>query len=253
MPLFTPPTPTPPETNRAGRNAPLACCRFGRAFGLPHPRWFRAGWDDFACLGTVSIFSSGYCATSVPVPTPMYVCLAKVADLEEAVALRNEAVAAASRSPASPPPATAAAGIAHGAKDAPSTALPLWTRRGDTAGPDPALWTLASGHEAAGLAERLGSSWSSPLSTPLTGRGAVRESGGGGGDGGDGHAAATAACGGSSSARGGGGAEWCPRCVRLRTRLGKRCRKDLAAGRTGILIKATFNPLEGDSSTAKAR
>ncbi|CAN0510689.1 unnamed protein product, partial [Ectocarpus sp. 8 AP-2014] len=40
---------------------------------------------------------------------------------------------------------------------------------------------------------------------------------------------------------------------RLRARLGKRCRKDLAAGRTGILIKATFNPLDGDSSTAKAR
>ena len=47
------------------------------------------------------------------------------------------------------------------------------------------------------------------------------------------------------------GTGW-PRRVRLRTRLGKRCRKDLTTGRAGILIKATFNPLEGDSSGAKA-
>lgn len=159
------------------------------------------------------------------------------------MALRNKAVAAASSSPASPPPPAAAVGggdIAQGAKDAPNMALSPRTPQGDTAGPDPALWTLASGHEAAGLSERLESSWSPPsssLTSPLAGRG-VGESGGGGGGG---------------TARSGGGAGWSPRRVRLRTRLGKRCRKDLADGRTGILIKATYNPLEGDSSNAKAR
>lgn len=162
------------------------------------------------------------------------------------MALRNEAVAAASRSPASPPASGGGGGgggIAQKTKDAPGTAPPLWTRRADTAGPDPALWALASGHEVFGLAERVESPSLSPslslplsLSAPLTGRGAG-ESGGGGGGG---------------AGAGAGGAGWCPRRVRLRTRLGKRCRKDLGAGRTGILIKATFNPLEGDSSTAKA-
>ncbi|CAM9842638.1 unnamed protein product [Chrysoparadoxa australica] len=34
----------------------------------------------------------------------------------------------------------------------------------------------------------------------------------------------------------------------LRTRRGKRCRKDLAMGRAGILVKPRVNPLEGDSS-----
>eukprot|EP00752_Nemacystus_decipiens_P007583 g6775.t2 len=172
----------------------------------------------------------------------------KVADLEAAVALRNEAVAAASRSAALPPPA-AAGGIADRTIDTPTTnALNPWTRRGDTAGPDPALWTLAAGHEAAGLTERMESSWSSspppPVTMPSAGRDVGVSSAGGDGE------SDAARRGGSGSVRG-GGVGWCPRRVRLRTRLGKRCRKDLAAGRTGILIKATFNPLEGDSSTAK--
>ena len=173
------------------------------------------------------------------------------------MALRSEAVAAASRSPAPPPLAAAAAAggsIANRTRDKPTAAVPLWARQEEAAGPDPALWALASGHEAAGLTERLESSWSPPsppLTTPLAGRGAGEPGGGDGGGGGGGDASGL---GGAGSARGGaGGGGWCPRRVRLRTRLGKRCRKDLAAGRTGILIKATFNPLEGDSSTAKAR
>ncbi|CAM9564006.1 unnamed protein product, partial [Scytosiphon promiscuus] len=89
----------------------------------------------------------------------------------------------------------------------------------DTDGPDPALWTLANRHEAPGLSERLDLSSPPPLTTGrVTGIS--------------------------------GSACRSPPRVRLRTRIGKRCRKDLAAGRTGILIKATFNPLEGDSSTA---
>lgn len=195
----------------------------------------------FCCSGLVS---SSYpvlfghlvpaCAClSLPVSVPtLHEHFTKVADLEKAVVLRNKAVAAASRSPASPPPA--AADIAHRTKGTPTTALPVWSRQGDTAGPDPALWNLASGHEAAGLTQMLKSPWASSaaslLTPPSTGRG-VGETGAGGS---------------------GGGVGWCPLRVRLRTRLGKRCRKDLAAGRTGILIKATFNPLEGDSSTAKA-
>lgn len=91
----------------------------------------------------------------------------------------------------------------------------------DTDGPDPSLWTLKNGGELPGLAERVRGS----LYGTVPGKGSA------GVEGDDGV----------------GGAEW-PRRLRLRTRLGKRCRKDLAAGRAGILIKATFNPLEGDSS-----
>lgn len=162
-------------------------------------------------------------------PSPVH---AKVADLEEAVALRSKAVAAASRAPGSPGPAAAIAEKSKGTTPLPPPGTP-WTRRRDVAGPDPALWALSRGHEAAGLAERVESLTPSPSPSPLTGGGGLRGTRSGGGEGAD-------------------GAGWCPRRVRLRTRLGKRCRKDLAAGRTGILIKATFNPLEGDSSTAKA-
>lgn len=145
-------------------------------------------------------------------------------------------MAAASRSPAPPHPAADAAAKEENDARTP----PLWSLEGDTDGPDPALWALASGHETVGLAERLESSSS------WTFRGGGRREAVGSGDGG------AAACGASSSAGAGGGASWCPRRVRLRTRLGKRCRRDLAARRTEILIKATFNPLHGDSSTAEA-
>ncbi|CAN0347742.1 unnamed protein product, partial [Ectocarpus fasciculatus] len=159
----------------------------------------------------------------------------KVSDLDEAVARRNQVVAAASRSVSLPrPPATTATAAAAGT---PATVSSPWALRGDTDGPDPALWALASRHETAGLAERVEGSWSSPRprqSTPA--RGARKEGGG-----------SEPAAGGGAGGDGGG----VPRRVRLRARLGKRCRKDLAAGRTGILIKATFNPLDGDSSTAK--
>ncbi|CAM9624320.1 unnamed protein product, partial [Ectocarpus sp. 4 AP-2014] len=161
----------------------------------------------------------------------------KVSDLDDAVARRNQVVAAASRSVALPrPPAAAAAAATAGT---PAAVSPPWALRGDTDGPDPALWTLSSGHETAGLAERVEGSWSSPPQQSPSARGAREEGGGGGSE---------PAVGGEAG--GGGGV---PRRVRLRARLGKRCRKDLAAGRTGILIKATFNPLDGDSSTAKAR
>lgn len=156
----------------------------------------------------------------------------KVEDLEEAVLLRNKAVAVASRC-VSPSFATGTA------EDA--TPNTPWSRRADTDGPDPALWALASGHEAAGVAEQV-ESWSAH---------------GGRGYGADAIAAGAGASGvagglrqGSTAGRIGREGER-PRRVRLRTRLGKRCRKDLAAGRAGILIKATFNPLEGDSTGAK--
>ncbi|CBJ30742.1 conserved unknown protein [Ectocarpus siliculosus] len=153
-----------------------------------------------------------------------------VSDLDEAVARRAQVVVAASRSVALPrPPAATAAAAA---------VSPPWALREDTTGPDPALWTLSSGHETAGLAERVEGPWSSPPRQSPPARGAREEGGAGGSE---------PAVGGG--ARGGGGGV--PRRVRLRARVGKRCRKDLAAGRTGILIKATFNPLDGDSSTAK--
>lgn len=125
-------------------------------------------------------------------------------------------VVAASRSVGTPPPAanTAVATTVDQATAAAAAATDAsWSLEHDTDTPDSALWTLTSGHETAGVAERVGSGLTAP------------DAGGGGGS---------------------------LRRVRLRTRLGKRCRKDLAAGRTGILIKATFNPLEADSSGAKA-
>lgn len=155
------------------------------------------------------------------------------------MSFRNQVVEAASRSPAPPhPAAVSAAAVQVEEKDTRTPSLP-WNLEEDTDGPDPALWTLASVHETTGLAERLESS-----SSWTTRGGEKSEAAGiGGGD--------AIPCGTWGSAGVGVGATWCPRRVRLRTRLGKRCRKDLAAGRTGILIKATFNPLEGDSSTAK--
>lgn len=159
----------------------------------------------------------------------------KVADLEKAVSLRNQFVAAASRSAAPPHQAAATE-----EKDTRTPPFP-WNLEEDTDGPDPVLWALASGHETAGLAERLESAFS------WTSRGGERRGEAAGSAVGD-----AVTHGAPSSAGAGGRAKWCPRRVRLRTRLGKRCRKDLAAGRTGILIKATFDPLEGDSSTAKA-
>ncbi|CAM9988202.1 unnamed protein product, partial [Ectocarpus sp. 13 AM-2016] len=164
----------------------------------------------------------------------------KVSDLDDAVARRNQVVAAASRSVVLPRPPAATAAAAAAAAGTPAAVSPPWVLRGDTDGPDPALWTLSSGHETAGLAERVERSWSSPPRQSPPACGSRGEDGGGGGS--------KPAVGGEAG--GGGGV---PRRVRLRARLGKRCRKDLAAGRTGILIKATFNPLDGDSSTAKAR
>lgn len=159
------------------------------------------------------------------------------------MSLRNEAVKAASRSVTPSGASTAApASTAVTKKEAEAPPAP-WSPRGDTDGPDPSLWALTSGQETAGVAERL-ESW-----------GWVRgERVGGSGD--DVTASVGAGVGEGLGSRFGSGSaaerrEW-PRRVRLRTRLGKRCRKDLEAGRAGILIKATFNPLEGDSSGAKA-
>ncbi|CAN0166809.1 unnamed protein product, partial [Hapterophycus canaliculatus] len=161
----------------------------------------------------------------------------QVADIEEAVALRNQAVVAASRSPAPTLPAALPAGYPF---------LP-WGLEADTDGPDPALWTLGSRHETPGLAERVDPSSTLPLTI-----GSARGGNDGGGGGGGGGVVGSAGAQGTRRGGRGGTAELCrsPPRVRLRTRIGKRCRKDLAAGRTGILIKATFNPLEGDSSTA---
>lgn len=155
--------------------------------------------------------------------------ITQVADLEDAVALRNEAVAAASSS-AAPPLPTA------------SSVAPPLDLEADTDGPDPALWTLGKRHETPGLLDRVDPSSPLPLTT-----GSARGGSGGG---------VSSRGSGSAGTKGGGrGRAACcsPPRVRLRTRIGKRCRKDLAAGRTGILIKATFNPLEGDSSTANVR
>lgn len=145
---------------------------------------------------------------------------AQVCNIEEAVSLREKSVAAASCSLAT------------------TTTSPL---EEDTDGPNPALWSLANFQGTPGLRDRVDASLRSclPLSNSAMGsRAAALESA----DGGKRH--------GEVGCEGRG--EW-PRRVRLRTRLGKRCRKDLAAGRAGILIKSTFNPLEGDSSGAKAR
>lgn len=83
----------------------------------------------------------------------------------------------------------------------------------DTAGPDPSLWTLSSGLESVGMKEML-------------------------------------EFGSAVAAQGEKGRRW-PRRVRLHTKLGKRCRKDIATGRSEILIKPTFDPLLGDSSATK--
>lgn len=168
------------------------------------------------------------------------------------MSLRNEAVTAASRSAApsgasttaSVPTAAAAAGAAEREAEAPPAP---WSPRGDTDGPDPALWALASGQETPGLAERL-ESWGRSRGGRMGGSGDDIITAGAGTNAGVGEGSGSRLDAGSAAER----PEW-PRRVRLRTRLGKRCRKDLAAGRAGILIKATFNPLEGDSSGAKAR
>lgn len=167
------------------------------------------------------------------------------------MSLRNEAVTAASRSVAPSGASTAApastAEAAAGAAEREAEAPPApWSPRGDTDGPDPALWALASGQETAGLAERL-ESWGRARGGRMGGSG-DDVTAGAGTSAGVGEGSGSRLDAGSAAER----PEW-PRRVRLRTRLGKRCRKDLAAGRAGILIKATFNPLEGDSSGAKAR
>lgn len=169
------------------------------------------------------------------------------------MSLRNAAVTAASRSvtPSSAStaaPASAAVAVAGAAGEEKNAETPPapWSPRGDTDGPDPSLWALVSGQETAGVAERL-ESWGGVRGGRVGGSGDdVTASAGTGAGVGEGSGSRLDA--GSAAER----REW-PRRVRLRTRLGKRCRKDLAAGRAGILIKATFNPLEGDSSGAKAR
>ena len=174
---------------------------------------------------------------------PLQITPKQIADIEKAVSLRKEAVSAASRAVVPPSASPASLASAPGATAAPEEQEPCpvapWSLRGDTDGPDPALWALTSAQETSGLAEKL----------ELWG---VRGRGGGGGDG----ATAGTSAGVEEGLKLDSGSgverrEW-PRRVRLRTRLGMRCRKDLAAGRAGILIKATFNPLEGDSSGAKA-
>ena len=87
----------------------------------------------------------------------------KVADIDEAVSLRNEAVTAASRSvtPSSAStaaPASASESVAGAAEEEAEASPAPWSPREDTDGPDPTLWTLASGQETAGVAERL-ESW----------------------------------------------------------------------------------------------
>lgn len=156
----------------------------------------------------------------------------QLADIEKAVLLKDDAVAAASRSIAA----------SHRAE---TSSLPLSRSvLADIDGPDPALWRLRNGHEAVGVSERIESwAWTEDgndrsFPTTVVQRGFVSKL----------EPAVEGAR--DVAKRTGSEAEW-PRGVRLRTRLGKRCRKDLAAGRAGILIKATFNPLEGDSSGAK--
>lgn len=170
----------------------------------------------------------------------------KVADLEEAVSTRNKVVAAASRSVApsrvlTSPFATAGKAVAVGAAaNKEATKLPGPVQE-DTDGPDPILWAMTSAHEIAGVKDRL-ESWGAHRRGAREGAGSDSSMHTGSGS----RLPEEQAGSGVHGRR-----EW-PRRVRLRTRLGKRCRKDLVAGRAGILIKATFNPLEGDSSGSKA-
>lgn len=135
----------------------------------------------------------------------------QVADLDEAVSKRKKAVAAAASSLV---PISGAIATTE-----------LWTPREakssilsglqeDTDGPDPSLWTLSNGLESVGMKEMLEFGSAAAAAQEEEGRG------------------------------------W-PRRVRLHTKLGKRCRKDIATGRSEILIKPTFDPLLGDSSAAK--
>lgn len=137
-----------------------------------------------------------------------------MADLDEAVSKRKEAVVAAASSlaPISGVIATTEPGTSQEAKHPVPSGL-----QEETDGPDPSLWTLSSGLESVGMKEMLEF----------------------------GSAAAAAA-----AAQGEKGRGWLRR-VRLHTKLGKRCRKDIATGRSEILIKPTFDPLLGDSSATK--
>ncbi|CAM9370130.1 unnamed protein product [Choristocarpus tenellus] len=106
--------------------------------------------------------------------------------------------------------------------------------------PNPGLWSLSNGQSVAGLWERVqgmsGELGSGGAPVAVEGEGMVR-----------GRRVSIPL---SSLYLGevvvGSEADW-PRRVRLRTQLGKRCRKDLAVGRPGILVKPFINPLDGDS------
>lgn len=133
-----------------------------------------------------------------------------MADLDEAVSKRKEAVVAAASSlaPISGVIATTKPGTSQEAKHPVLSGL-----QEETDGPDPSLWTLSSGLESVGMKEML-EFGSAAAAQREKGRGWLRR-------------------------------------VRLHTKLGKRCRKDIATGRSEILIKPTFDPLLGDSSATK--
>ncbi|CAN0291903.1 unnamed protein product [Discosporangium mesarthrocarpum] len=161
----------------------------------------------------------------------------RLTDLENMLNKKADWMTAASRNPLPPTPLSlmihAQPGVGAGGVGAPQS-----VSLRESSGPEERLRVATSGQAAAGLPERV-----KRVLMEITPSNKAPESG----ETGSGSGVAESVVVAPGPIGVGHVARW-PQRVKLRTQMGKRCRKDLAAGRTGILMKPCIDPLQGDAS-----